>query len=339
MRTSHAWLAALPLLSAALYAAPTPSNASYEAALSDFGYSDLVQAELAFGNRAPDMPPGACLEMRDSTTAEECRQRRIVRMHVQDINGDGWDDVKVLRADGSVTAYINFSGIFEESAVDHAWPHEELSRIGESYATSSSAADLNGDGWLEVVTGQGGDISGSDSALRHQVTLPPVIVSSRTGERLHILDLERRLIIGFAELVYLGDLTGDLAPDLLIAGQGMLHPHLYVNTAPAARFAAIESDSNLTLTLPDGRDHELEFIRTEGPVTWEVKGRSVGLGGEAGVKVRVAGAGNLELYPGMMASSSPRSGNRASVVAIALAGAAGLVYALVVRRRGSSLPH
>lgn len=302
------------LAAAALLAACAPQEAAPTGPASRI--DDLVQVERAFGDRSADLPPGACYANPESPSAAACLARRIVSLEIVDVDVDGWADVRVGRADGSGTVYLNEGGRFRAQDTPTSStpapldipPPDDVGTSGRSWA----AADLDGDGRRELIVGRGGDASREDSAERHTVMLPPAIFTrdEERWVRVHPLDVERRRMIGFSDLVAAADVTGDLVPDLIIAGEGMAHPQLYMNTADPARFAAVmlTEPGIITVTYRQGGITLDPGARGNIPVTAP---HSVGLGDggakEATVMFESGDRVSIILEPGKLVSLSPPS--------------------------------
>lgn len=243
---------------------------------------DLVRIYDAFGSSAADMPPGRCVEQRSSSlSALECVMRAIVRMHVEDVDGDGMLDVRALRADGTETLYMNVGGRFsgysalsgsydwgDASAAEvEGWhlPFEQ-GAVGER-VSSVASADLNGDGFEEVVVGLGSyheDRGHPDHILVGRA--PVVLYLTAEGRYVHAypFDVDRRRVFGFATLVWAGDITGDLVPDVIFAGPGMLHPQLFSGTASPSLFGAVSVPDGYSVGRAGGSP---AMPRARGPVT------------------------------------------------------------------------
>lgn len=236
---------------------------------------DLVQHETAFSDRSADLPPGAChAHFESSPTAKECIERAMVRMHVSDLNGNGLPDVTVLRADGTETLYTNLGGNFtrEDREAGPEWDAWKRYPTAQDQEEEHSVIrmDLNGDGRSETIRGEGGLAQDANHADHHAVSRPPSIRNGKDGTIIHPLDLERRRLIGFSEMIWVGDATGDLVPDIIIAGSGMLHPQLYIGKSSPALFSAIEIPAGREIIL-DGhrmqRDRKHGNVTTDTPVT------------------------------------------------------------------------
>lgn len=115
-----------------------------------------------------------------------------------------------------------------------------------------TTADLDGDGRWDIIQAGGelGPGSENDFTWQYRTQPPAVLLGSADG----MVDVTR----SWAEVwnltngsfaVLTGDMTGDGVPDLVIYGEAVGHPQLYINESPADRFAWLAVSEPATVTI------------------------------------------------------------------------------------------
>ncbi|MGW1008067.1 FG-GAP-like repeat-containing protein [Streptomyces sp. NPDC002520] len=147
-----------------------------------------------------------------------------------DLDGDGYIDLAVGRPDAGVGGEIATLRGSADGLIDTGAPDVGLGAAGDEFGASLAVADVNGDGYADVLAGAPGTdvtVSGTPAADAGAALLLHGSADGLTATAADVYDTERAGVPGAAEAgdrlgsaVTLADLTGDGVPDLAIGSDG-----------------------------------------------------------------------------------------------------------------------